>query len=130
MQQMKNTLEWLVETVSAATFNAQDVWDDITALTRKIDVAKRLYDRYDTSWKKLSDSRIFDPGQLWSFCAAWQGLIERCMEEEAVDIGRRLKLINSGLKLIDCLQHSGACREELQSMREKLLNYAEKALHG
>ena len=68
-------------------------------LSRKVDISGRLYQMYDSDWRKVDDWQLEEP---WVSITALQ-LLKLYCEEKANDasVGERLKRINTILKVMD-----------------------------
>jgi hypothetical protein len=120
------TLEHLRGISVSVSLTGADVWNDIHACIRKIDISKQLLDRYQHNWKADPGARALTAAELEMFCTIWNALLERCISNQDISTGRKLKLINSGLKVLDFPNISSAGEHPL---KQTFRDYAASLVH-
>ncbi len=100
-----NTLQRLTALVEADPGQA-DVWAELAMICRKVDVGRRLLHEYAPDWRQPQTPEPLSE-QLWPrVLELWELLIKQA-RETGQPAGRRLKLINSGFRMLDLWRACG-----------------------
>lgn len=105
------------------------VWKDVGYFCKQIDVGGRIPATYAFGRKHVRGSENVSEADFAQFVDAWLGLVDRVVADASSDLGRRLKIINSGLKLVDLWEAEGcAQQEEISVARAELLNLLDRIM--